>query len=70
MVLKAIRMIIARKCVERIQPLVATGMEVHATIGLARDEQLSVARQYEVAGKVVIGETLNDICYRLVEVDV
>ena len=70
MVFKAVRMIVARKCVERIQPLVATGMEVYTLTGLSREEQLRAVRQYEKAGRIVVADTLNDICYRLVEMDI
>lgn len=66
--LKAIRMIIARKCIERRRPLHATSYEVFETTGLNREEQLRLAKQLEREGVVVVGKTFNDIYYQLVEV--
>lgn len=66
--LKAIRMIIAQKCVEARRPLIATSMEVMRRTGMTRDEQLKAVRVLEAKGRVVVGKTFNDIYYQLVEI--
>ena len=67
MLLAAVRMIIAQKCVECRRPLIATSMEVMRRTGMTRDEQLKAVRALEAEGRVVVGKTFNDIYYRLVE---
>ena len=66
--LKAIRMIIAQKCVENRRPLLATSMEVYRSAGIPIAEQLNVARILEAESKIVVGKAFNDVYYRLVEV--
>lgn len=63
--LRVIRMIIARKCVEGKAPLVATGMEVHRVTGLTIAEQ--VAAVEALGDKVITGRTLTDVYYKLRE---
>ena len=46
--LKAVRMIIARKCVERKAPLIATDKEVYAATGKSLEEQLAEAKVKEL----------------------
>ena len=63
--LRVIRMIIARKCVEGKTPLVATGMDVHRVTGLTIAEQMTAVEA--LGDKVITGRTLTDVYYKLRE---
>lgn len=63
--LKIIRMIIARKCVERKAPLVATGNEVFRISGKGGKQQFDEVLPLIEHGVVQCGRTLNDIYYKL-----
>ena len=63
--LKAIKMIIGRKCVERKFPLIATAYEVFAATGLTREQQSVEASRLAAAGTITIGDTFNDVYYSL-----
>lgn len=67
--LKAVRMIIARKCVERKAPLVATDKEVYAVTGKSLEEQLAEAMPLAEQKLIKIGETFNGIYYKMREYD-
>ena len=64
--LRTIKMIIARKCVAGQQPLQATAMEVYRQTSLPVAEQLTYARELELQGVIVVGNTFNDTYYKLV----
>ena len=66
--LKAIKMIIAQKCVEARRPLLATEFEVAQITGKNERQQIEEVAPLVLAGKVKIGETMNGIYYQLVEV--
>ena len=63
--LKAVRMIIARKCVERKAPLIATDRDVYALTGKNLEEQLAEAMPLAEQRKIKIGETFNGIYYKI-----
>lgn len=62
-------MIIARKCVERKAPLLATDKEVHAVTGKSLKEQLAEAMPLAEQKVMKIGETFNGIYYKMREYD-
>lgn len=64
--LKTIKIIIGRKVVERIAPLVATSHEVYEMTGKNLQEQLDEASKYEKDGIIIIGKTFNGIYYKIV----
>ena len=63
--LKTIKMIIGRKCVERKAPLIATDRDVYALTGKNLEEQLAEAMPLATQRKIKIGETFNGIYYRV-----
>ena len=63
--LKIIKMIIARKCIARNEPLIATDMDVYRVTGKNMEEQLAEAMPLAEKKKIKIGETLNGIYYRV-----
>ena len=63
--LKVVRMIIARKCVERKAPLIATDRDVYALTGKNMEEQLAEAMPLAARRKIKIGETFNGIYYKI-----
>ena len=63
--LKTIKTIIGRKCVERKAPLIATDMDVYRVTGKNMEEQLVEAMPLAERKKIKIGETLNGIYYRI-----
>lgn len=62
-------MIIARKCVERKAPLIATETEVYAVTGKSLEEQLAEAMPLAEQKLLKIGETFNGIYYKLRDYD-
>ena len=58
-------MIIARKCAERQEPLIATDMEVYAVTGKGLDAQLVEAMPLAEKRVIKIGETFNGIYYKV-----
>lgn len=61
-------MIIARKCVERKAPLVATSLEVYRASGKDGQQQFDEVLPLIEQGVVECGRTLNDIYYKLKEI--
>lgn len=55
---ETIRMIIARKVIERRFPLIATAMELHR-VGFPIAEQEELAQQLISSGKILRGRTFN-----------
>ena len=64
--LKAVKMIIGRKVVQRKAPLVATAREVYEMTGKRLTVQIDEAAVLEGKGIVIIGKTFNDIYYKIV----
>lgn len=58
-------MIIARKCVERKAPLIATEEDVYELTGKSLEEQLAEAMPLAEQKFMKIGETFNGIYYKL-----
>lgn len=66
--LKTIRMIIARKCVARRAPLIATSMEVYREAGITPSKQADEAVKLVAQGIIECGITFNDVYYKLKQV--
>lgn len=66
--LKTIRMIIARKCVARRAPLIATSMEVYRESGITPSKQADEAVKLVAQGIIECGITFNDVYYKLKQV--
>lgn len=64
--LKAIRQIIARKCVESRRPLVALQSEVLKATGMTIEAVEAEAFKLRMQGKIDQGRTLNDKYYVLI----
>ena len=64
--LKAVRMIVARKVIARRQPYVATSREVYELTGKSQAVQLDEAAALERRGVLIIGKTFNDFYYKIV----
>ena len=64
--LSTIKIIISRKCLAGIEPLVATNMEVYAITGKALDAQIIEAMPLAERRTIKIGETFNGVYYRLI----
>lgn len=58
-------MIIARKCVGRKAPLIATDRDVYALTGKNLEEQPAEAMPLAEQRKIKIGETFNGIYYKI-----
>lgn len=58
-------MIIARKCVERKHPLIATAMEVYSLTGIESDVQRDEAEVLVAKGVITTGRTFNGTYYKL-----
>ena len=63
--LKTIRMIIARKCVARRAPLIATAMEVYRETGIMPSQQADEAVRLAAQGIIECGITFTDVYYKL-----
>lgn len=66
MMLKAVKMIIGRKVVERKAPLVATSREVYEMTGKSLTVQLNEAAALERQGVLIVGKTFNGFYYKIV----
>lgn len=60
-------MVIAKKRVERRKPLLATAMEVYKASGLDDEAQYREAERLSAAGIIIIGRTLNERYYQIVQ---
>lgn len=61
-------MIIARKCVARRAPLIATSMEVYRETGITPSKQADEAVKLVAQGIIECGITFNDVYYKLKQV--
>lgn len=64
--LKAIKMIIGCKVVQRKAPLVATSREVYDLTGKSQAVQLDEAAALERRGVLIVGKTFNGFYYKIV----
>lgn len=58
-------MIIAKKCVERRAPLIATGMEVYRATGRNHAQQAAEAKVLIAEGRIEWGRTFFDVYYKI-----